>query len=137
MQYESVHVLRLRGEEGEYTGGAHPNDGVSYANFRPSTGEGIRLQDILKPGFENPLNSLAELRFRAVENLDATASLKEAGYVFPQNQFKLNDNFFIDPKGLTFVYDPGEVGCVACGSPRIFLPYADLRNLLRPDARIP
>ncbi|MGO8786269.1 MAG: DUF3298 domain-containing protein [Terriglobia bacterium] len=135
--YESANVLSLsRGQSGD-TGGAHPNGRVDYANFRPSTGEPIRLRDIFKAGFEKSLNSIGEVRFRAFENLDPKASLRENNFWFPNDRFQLNDNFFIDGKGLTFQYNSYEVNCFACGAPSVFLSYSDLRNLIRPGAKIP
>ncbi|MGD1102614.1 MAG: DUF3298 and DUF4163 domain-containing protein [Terriglobia bacterium] len=137
VEYQSANVLSLSRKQEGYTGGAHGWGRVDYANFRPSTGAPIRLRDILKPGFEKPLNSIGEVRFRALENLDPKASLRENSFSFPNDQFQLNDNFFIDAKGLTFVYNSYEISCGACGAPSVFLPYSDLRTLLRPDANIP
>lgn len=137
IEYQSPSVLVLSCNEYEFTGGAHGNSTVRYVNLRPSTGEPIRLQDILKPGFEKPLNAIGEARFRALEGLDPKAGLRENNFWFPNDQFQLNDNFFIDPKGVTFVYNPYEVNCYACGPPIVLLPYSDLRDLLRPDANIP
>ena len=137
IEYESANVLSLSCKRAGYSGGAHENGRIDYANLRPSTGEPIRLRDILKPGFEKPLNSIGEVRFRAGENLDAKASLRENNFWFPNDHFQLNDNFLIDAKGLTFQYSSHEVSCFACGAPSVFLSYSDLRDLLRSDARIP
>jgi hypothetical protein len=96
VEYDSPNVLSLSHSDSGYEGGAHENGRVDYANFRPSTGEPIRLNDIFKPGYEKPLNAIGEARFRALLNLEATASLRENG--FWSDQFQLNDNFFIDDK---------------------------------------
>lgn len=135
--YESANVLALRREQDGDLGGAHPHGRIDYLNLRPATGQRIRLEDILKPGFEKPLNAIANARFRADEHLAPQADLKKAGYWFAQNQFQLNDNFSINNKGLNFQYNEYEVSCFACGPPRVFLSFADLQTLLRPDARIP
>lgn len=136
--YLSANVLSLsRDQEGD-TGGANPTGRLDYANFRPSTGAPLLLEDILKPGFEKSLNAYGEVRFRALKHLDPLASFKEAGFNFEPNGFYLNEhNFTIGPKGLTFQYDEYEVSCFACGAPAVFLPYSGLRRLLRPDANIP
>jgi len=132
--YESANVLSLsREQDGEIWGREHGR--VDYANFRPSTGDSIRLEDILKPGFEKSLNAYGEVRFRALLHLAPSASLQEAG--FNSDGFYLNDNFTIGPKGLTFEYNVGEDSCNACAMPAVFLPYAGLRRLIRPDANIP
>ena len=95
------------------------------------------MQNILKPGFEKPLNSIAEVRFRDFAGLAPGADLLKAGYTFHKNQFQLNDNFSIGARGLTFQFNPYEVSCYACRAPVVFLPYSDIRNLIRPDAHIP
>ena len=137
VKFESANVLSLSREQEGFSGGAHENGRVDYANFRPSTGEPIRLRDILKPGYEKPLNAIGEVRFRASENLDPKASLRENNFKFLNDRFQLNDNFFIDAKGLTFQYNSYEVACFACDAPSVFISYSDLRTLLRPDAHIP
>lgn len=136
VMYESANVLSLNRDALAYTGGNGEQEAFDYTNFRPSKGEPIRLPDILKPGFEKPLSAIGEVRFRAEEHLSPKASLHGI-FQFPNDRFYLTDNFFIDAKGLTFVYGTGEVSCLACRAPSIFLPYSDLRNLLRPDANIP
>ena len=135
--YKSANVLSLSREQAGFTGGAHENGRVDYANFRPSTGEPVRLKDVFKLGFEEPLNAIGEVRFRASENLDPNASLYKNNYRFPHDQFQLNDNFLIDAKGLTFQYNSYEVSCFACGAPTVFIPYSDLHSLMCPDADIP
>jgi hypothetical protein len=138
VDYESAHVLSLgHYEECKEMDGMWDEGGIEYMNFRPSTGEPIRLEDVMKPGFEEPLNSIGERRFRAQYKIDANASLAEAGFHFPQNHLQLNRNFSIGRDGLTFFYHTDEIGPRARGGTSFFLPYSDFRSLLRPDAHIP
>lgn len=135
--YQSARVLSLSFLEESYWGGAHPNGTLTYANFRPATGERMRLTDIFEQGYAASLNAVAERRFRELKGLSPEASLKEAYFRFPNDQFRLNENFSICADGLTFFYNSYEITAWAFGPTELLLPYADIRNLLRPDAVIP
>jgi hypothetical protein len=138
VEYQSAHVVSLSFSKSGYYGGAHGHDSLAYANFRPASGERIFLIDIFKQGFAVPLNVLAERRFRELEGLSPQASLKESGFNFPNNRFQLNGNFAIGGDGLTFYYNAGEIGSNHGAGPTILrVHYADIQNLLRPDAGIP
>jgi hypothetical protein len=138
VNYESANVLSLEHyEECQEMDGMWDEGGIEYLNFRPSTGEPIRLQEIMKPGFEKPLNSIAEGRFRTVFQLGPNPGLDGSLFHFPQNHFQLNRNFSIGADGLTFFYHTDEIAARAAGGISFFLPYSDFRNLLRPDAHIP
>lgn len=138
VDYESADVLSLERYEECWPSDAQRDEGgIKYVNFRPSTGEVIRLEDIMKPGFEQPLNFAAEGRFRTVYQLGPNPSFKDSLFSFPQNRFRLTRNFSIGLEGLTFFYQTDEIGPRALGGVSFFLPYSDFRNLLRPDAHIP
>jgi hypothetical protein len=136
IEYQSARVLSLSLLGSEYSGGAHGQESLTYANFRPATGERLRLTDIFKERFDAPLNAIGERRLRELYRLGAHASLKETDIVFSDGQFELNENFSIGADGLTFYFQTHEI--TADNVPvKLLLPYADIRNLLRPDARIP
>lgn len=136
VERQSAQVLTLSCLGYGYHGGAHGSEGLSYANFRPATGERIRLRDIFKEGFAAPLNAVGEQRFRELKGLSPQASLKEAGYYLPDDRFQLNENFAIGVDGLTFYL--GEIGPSHADGPTVLLlTYADLQDLLRPHAGIP
>jgi hypothetical protein len=138
VDYESANVLSLeRYEECKASDAQGDEGGIEYVNFRPSTGVVIRLEDIMKPGFEKPLNSAGEVRFRAQYKLAPNIPFKEALFDFPEDRFQLNRNFSVGPEGLTFFYQNGDIGPLARGGVSFFLPYSAFRNLIRPDAHIP
>jgi hypothetical protein len=134
--YQSANVLSLSRDQAGEAGGRE-NWRLDYANFRPSTGAPISLEDILKPGYEKSLNAYGEVRFRTLLHLAPSTSFEGTLFNFAPDGFYLNDNFAIGPKGLTFQYYVGEVGAIAAGGPAVFLPYSGLQRLIRPDANIP
>jgi hypothetical protein len=136
IEYQSARVLSLSCARIEYTGGAHGQESTSFANFRPPTGEPIRLTDIFKEGFAAPLNAVGERRFREMNGLSPQDSLKEADFNFPNNLFQLNQNFSIGAHGLTYYFQLHEITSDNSDY-KLLLPYEDLQKLLRPDAGIP
>ena len=137
VEYQSAQVLSLSFVASNYTGGVHPQTGLTYANFRPATGERIFLTDIFNEGFAAPLNALGEIRFRKLKGLSPVMSVEAAGFWFPHEQFELNKNFSIGDDGLTFYFNDYEIASYTDGPTRLLLPYADIQTLLRPDAGIP
>jgi hypothetical protein len=137
VEYQSARVLSLSQLSYGYYGGAHGHQGLSYANFRPATGQPIRLTDIFKEGYAAPLNAIGERRFRELEGLSPRESFKEANFRFPNDRFQLDQNFAVGAKGLTFYFDADEIAWHAAGPIKLYLPYTDVQNLLRPGAGIP
>ena len=141
--YESTRVLCLALLNSTYAGGAQGTESLTYANFRPGTGEAIHLTDIFladifKAGYAKPLNALGERHFRELKGLSPQASLKAAGFNFPGDHFRLNENFAIGADGLTFYFNTQEIASTrAAGPTKLFLLYTDIHDLLRPDANIP
>lgn len=133
IEYQSAQVLSLSSLSYGYYGGAHGEGGLTYANFRAPTDERIRLADISKEGFAAPLNAAGERRLRELFGLSPEESLKEANFTFTDDHFQLNENFSIGADGLTFYFQSHEIA-PGNGAIKLFLPYADFRKLLRPDA---
>ena len=91
--------------EESYTGGAHPYSATQYLNVDAETGERVTLAAVLNEGSMPRLTQIAEAHFREVRKLAPSADLKEAGSDFPNNQFRLNDNFGFTEKSLIFFYN--------------------------------
>ena len=47
-----------------------------------------------------------------------------------------NDNFRLDAKGMTYAYNPYEIAPYAMGVIEFFVPYEEVRHLLRPQSII-
>ncbi len=137
IEFQSARVLSLSFVESSYLGGVHSQTERTYANFHPATGEHIFLTDIFKEGFAAPLNAAGERRFRELKGLSPQDNLKEANFRFPKDQFQLNENFSIGADGLTFYFNNYEIASYADGRTELLIPYADFREVLRPDADIP
>jgi hypothetical protein len=87
---------------------------------------------MLRPGALARLAFLAEMNFRKDHKLSATESLSESGFNFPGDTFKLNDNYAIGDKALIFLFNTYEIAAGAMGETEVKIPYADMRDLLKP-----
>ena len=96
-----------------------------------STGEEIRLSDILIHGYGADLNRIAEQEFRKVREMKPEQSLEDAGFWFENNKFSLNDNFALTEEGLTFYFNSYEVAPYVMGPTEIVLNYEDFKHLIK------
>jgi hypothetical protein len=126
-------LLSLSVEEVYYTGGAHGGAGTYFINIKPSTGEKYTLEDLLKPGFKEPLTIEGERIFRNVRALPDTASFQDNGFEFPDDKFVLSQNYGFDKKGIVFYYNSYEIAPYAAGPTEVVIPYEVIRNWLKPQ----
>lgn len=119
-----------------FTGGAHPATFTYYYNFNASTGNLLKLQDLLVPKSLPRFISMAERKFRKVHSLDSTASLEDAGFWFENNAFALNNNFSYSLAGIEFVYNPYEIAAYSEGTITLTFPYTDIEGMLKPKYRL-
>ncbi len=127
----TVFSIQIRMDQ--FTGGAHPNSVRTYYNLRPSTGEALSLEDVLKPGVLPQLAAIAEKHFREARKLAANADLKQAGFTFEDDKFALTQNFALTPDGFVFYYNSYEVAPYYFGPTEAKIPYSETRDLLRPE----
>ena len=126
-------LLTLLFEEYGYTGGAHPFSGQRYAVLSLVDGTSIVLADLLSPGYEPPLNVMAEKAFRKSRELEDADSLEEHGFSFENNVFNLNKNFGVVKEGLDFIFNSYEIAPYAMGPSQFTVPYEDIHSLILPE----
>jgi formylglycine-generating enzyme required for sulfatase activity len=127
-------VFSLECGEDSFGGGAHGWSGTKYLNFDPATGEPVKLSSILKENAMARLTAIAEVHFRQVRKLSATGSLDSELYHFRGGRFALNDNYGFGEKALDFYFNTNEIASHALGPTLVEIPYAEIRDLIRPEA---
>jgi Protein of unknown function (DUF3298) len=125
-------LLSLSFSERSFLGGAGQTATLRFRDLDPKTGADVALADLLRPGAEEMLRTLAEARFRKVRNIPQETSLAAAGFTFDDGTFHLTDNFSLDRKGITFYYNTSEIAPAALGPTEILLTYAEVADLLDP-----
>ncbi len=131
----AMEVFSMRMLHSEYTGGAHPNSSAGHVTFDMKTGEELTLDDLLKPGWRDPLTDLAEAQLRAQYELKEGDALNDKGPLF-ENAFELNGNWFLSPEGLGFSFDPYEIGPYAAGFIEPVIPYSKLKAWAKPGSAL-
>jgi hypothetical protein len=124
-------LISLRSSAEIFTGGAHGAYGTYFINIRPLTGKVIALSDIFKPGYKKALQDIGETVFRKSLGLADSVSLAEEGFEFPQDKFKLNDNFGLSTQGIIFIFNIYEIAPYVLGAQEILIPYNKIKDLLK------
>lgn len=132
--FNSDNILSLEIVEYIFTGGAHGNSSFSLASFNLETGEQIKLDDIFYGDYKRILNKVGEEIFREEFQADSAQSLYEQGFFGFEDGFALNDNFDIYKGGIKFQFNPYEAGAYAIGAPEVFIPWSEIRDIIRDDS---
>lgn len=132
-QDSSLTTLELSGYN--YQGGAHGGSITTFINWNTKANKDLTLGDVLQEGYIEKLTTIADTIFRKQEKLSAKASLAN-DYFFKDNKFALNNNFLITPLGIKFLYNQYEIKPYAAGQTDLFIPYAKLKLLLKPNTVI-
>ncbi len=129
---DSPPAISLQYSEWSFTGGAHGNFATTYLNFDAATGEPLKLASIVNPGSMARLTAIAEVHFRKQRELAPDASLKAAGFWFPEGRFQLSPIFGLSEKDLIFQYNIYDVAPYSMGPTTVTIPLTEVRGLLRP-----
>lgn len=131
--YNDNSIVSLQSEFYHFTGGAHGNSGVYFANFNSLDGRKLNLSDLLVSNYEVELNKIAEEIFRKNKELSSEENLQEAGFWFEGNKFALNNNYGIKSDGLVFYFNSYEIAAYAMGPTEILIPYKQIKSLTKKD----
>ena len=123
---------------GYYSGAAHPNSHSEVLNFDLKSGKTLRLMDLFKPGAKYLQTISAycvkDLKRQSKEKdllLDDSTIASGAGP--DQKNFK---SWTIMRKGLAITFDAYQVGPYAAGPQTVLVPYAYLKDLVKPEGVI-
>lgn len=120
-------VMELSGSE--YTGGAHGNYGVSYMNVDMQQKRVWGIEDVMIVD-SNKLNLLLEQEARRYFAMTAAEKIEER---LLTDKILPNGNICITPTGINFVYNPYEIASYADGIIRLFIPFGQIKDLLKPE----
>lgn len=114
-----------------YTGGAHGNYASSFINADLKGNKIWKLEEIMTVDSAKT-SALLDEAARKHYGLAATESLEGQYFV---STIRLNGNFYLTHKGITFCYNPYEIASYAQGQIFLFIPYNKIMNLLTPAFR--
>jgi hypothetical protein len=117
----------------EYTGGAHGASFTKGLILDVNTGKEVKYEDIFYEEMEEALSELL-LFHLMLDPKYAGETLSEEGFDF--EVIHPTGNFVADEKGITFIYNPYELGAYILGIIEIFVPYSDLFLYMNPDGTL-
>jgi hypothetical protein len=129
-QDSSLTTLEIGGYS--FKGGAHGSSITRFINWNTKAQKSVSLGDILVANYKEKLTAIADTIFRKQEKLSDTASLAD-DYFFKDSKFALNENYSITPIGIRFLYNQYEIKPYAAGQTDLFIPYAKIKTLLKPN----
>ena len=129
-------IITFEFESVSYEGGAYPLTELNYKSYNLQTAEPITLKDVLVQNYESQLNQIGEKIFKSHHGLQDATDLGKEGYTFPNNKFKLSNNYGFTKQGVVFQYNEGEIAPHAMGSPKIIIPYNELKPLIKKNSML-
>jgi hypothetical protein len=116
-------------------GAAHPNSYTEVVNFDLKNGKQLKLADLFVPGSKYlqviSAYCIQELK-KQTKGADATLDddwIKKGAAPELTNY----DNWTVRKKGLGITFDPYQVGPYAAGPQNVLVPYASLKEIIKPD----
>lgn len=126
-------VASLLSTECSFLGGAHPDTFYKVYNIDVSTGKLIPLSDVIKD--QKGLNKILEEKLKSQypdhQFFDIIGTLDSYDMdVTSSDNDKIAYSYTFSPNGLTFHFDPIELGTYVDGEEQIDLTYDDLKSVL-------
>ncbi|MEG1586051.1 MAG: DUF3298 domain-containing protein [Bacteroidales bacterium] len=118
-----------------FTGGAHGMNGTNNHVINLNTKSLMTLTDLFP---ENVLPEIGTLIIKQIakdRNFSDPAQLNEDGF-FSIEDVVPTDNFRIDEKGITWVYNPYEIAVYATGQVSVFLDWAIVKPYLLEESPV-
>lgn len=109
-----------------FTGGAHGMYSVEYHTYSITDGYELSLDDLFTAPQLLGMEKLLREKLYARYGTDNDEGLAEQGF-FPE-YIALTENFQITPEGITFYYNPYEIGCYALGAVEVAIGREELEQ---------
>ena len=132
--WNSKNLLCVRESNYTYSGGAHGYHSYQFHVFSLISGEKLTLNDACKPGYQKPFVAWGRADLLRQAGCRPDQPLDEAG--LDKDELALNQNWWIDAKGLGFNYAPYELACYARGMVEFRITWDQLQPWLNPDAAL-
>ena len=99
------------------------------------TGNILSEKDIFREGYESQLRRIIINKLLQQNGVNDVSELEQLGY-FGVDEILPNKNFLVDAKGITFIFNKGEYSSYLINAPVIFIPYDEIRHLLRENTTV-
>ena len=123
--------VQLKHSGWSYTGGAHGNSFFTATVFDREDGSVLKLEDFFTD--VDALNSLMEPLFRKEKGLGENESLKEAGFDFKGDKFRVMNNFFFTGRSFVVYFNSYDIAAYAAGPTELEISLDKIEHLLKRD----
>jgi hypothetical protein len=117
-----------------YTGGAHGMQEKDYFVLDLNEKKQFHLADLFLEGTKGVLKTHIEDALRVYSELKPGAPLS-SGYYF-EDSVEPSENFFLNPQGIGFHWDPYEIAPYVVGPVEVIIPYGDMEDLFSPRGKL-
>ena len=116
-------------------GGAHGVKDVWYTCVNLNNGSVITGDDLFIDDYESFLTPLILGKLVEIRKVESPKELEKEGF-FDTSDIRPNNNFYLNEKGITYVYNPYEIAAYYIGTLEVFIPYEDITVILAPQSLI-
>ena len=131
--YNQHGVLAFQVKQSNKRGGFIAFDSFRNYVIDLQTGTQVTEYDIFNPEFEIALQRLIIASLLEQNGVRTIDQLEELGF-FGIEEIVPNGNFLLDDRGITYTFNKGEYSVYQIDAPVVFIPYRNIRTLLRRDS---
>lgn len=128
-------ILSFQVKQVNYKGGATSFEYLKNHTINLKTGRLIMEDDIFNSGFEKLLTPIFKNDLLKTNKVQTITELENLGY-FGIEEMLPNGNFYIDNKGITYIFNKGEYSAYQLDAIKIFVPYNELSLILKENSPI-
>lgn len=128
-------ILSFQVKQVNYKGGATSYEYLKNHTINLETGKLMMEDDIFNSGFEKFLSSIFKDRLMKSNKVQTINDLENLGY-FGIDEIVPNNNFYVDSKGITYIFNKGEYSAYQLDAIKIFIPYDELSLVLKENSPI-
>ncbi|MCX6285574.1 MAG: DUF3298 domain-containing protein [Bacteroidetes bacterium] len=113
-----------------FTGGAHGLENFDFTNVDLKTGKVLKLEDLLAEGRKQDISRLLTRKLKMMNKIPESQKLSDNGYF--AGEIQPNENFYLTPEGIGFLYNHYDIAPYSFGATDIFLTADEVRGLIHP-----
>ncbi len=133
--FDMSNIISYQISSMDYKGGANSSTAFRNVVIDLKSGDILSEKDIFTGDYRGALNALLIRKVVEQNKVQKPEDLIEFGY-WGIEDLASNNNFLVDNKGITYIFNPGEYSAPTLGEIRISLSYEELMLILKKDSPI-
>lgn len=114
----------------DYTGGAHGLSSISTLNYDLALNKRITFNALFTPNAEEVISQMVQEKLMQKFGVSKPEDLEGEG-IYNYDNAKVSDNFYFSHEGVTFFFNPYEIGAYFLGTIEITISYDELKGYLQ------